>query len=196
MLLNKGTGSQKRLRWRGVAGLLLTLVLVGIALGQYGGVSGLFRSLSCMFTRQWGQSPRYKFDGFFTTSTVKQSINTSESENCVIRRDEEGLSFITLIDPKKIGIIRVNITKEFDDYIFYPRVSQGSEVLVCESSPENVLLRLASQDGWTPLGRRYVLNLSCCEHGAVQQQIQVSLLIILRGEWAQLWIPAGMVFFR
>ena len=65
-----------------------------------------------------------------------------------------------------------------------------------EGRVENVLFRLRGDAGWTPIGRRYLLDLSCCEHNDTLHQFPVTLIIVLRGQWAQLWLPGGAAFFR
>jgi hypothetical protein len=117
-------------------------------------------------------------------------------ENCEIRSDDGTVSYIVPKDPAQIAILRVTLKKDFDDYVFFPRVSKESEVLVCENRMINVLFRLQGHEDWTPVGRRYLLNLSCCEHNEDQSQFYVNLLIVLRGPWAQLWLPGNAVFFR
>lgn len=183
-------------RLAGVAMALLALALIGLALGQYGGPAGFFRGAQCLVLRHDALFPQHRFDGFYDTTTVTQEIDLAGSVNCEVRQDESGKSFIAPRDPEKLAIVRVTILKDFNDYVFFPRVSQGSEVLVCENTPENILFRLSSGQGWTPLGRRYLLDLACGEHGDLRKQYHLPLLVVLRGPWAQLWLPGGTVFFR
>lgn len=175
---------------------LLALIMIGLALTQYGGPTGLFRGIDCLFLRHAGLFPQHRFDGFYDVTTVTQEIDLAGSVNCEVRQDDSGRSFIAPRDPEQLAIVRVTILKDFDDYVFFPRVSPGSEVLVCENAPENVLFRLSSAEGWTPLGRRYLLDLTSSEHGGLPKQFHLPLLVILRGPWAQLWLPGGKVFFR
>lgn len=178
------------------SGLILAALAV-FAVAQYDGPGGLWRAAGCVVSRHAGLTPAYRFEGFFPASTVPQTVDLAGAENCELRRDEQGRAFLAPRDPGRRAVVRITLKKEFDDYVFFPRVSKGSAVLVCEASPENVLFRLEGSDaGWTPLGRRYLLDLSSCEHGAAPHQVDVGLLVVLRGPWAQLWLPADAVFFR
>lgn len=175
---------------------LLALVMISLALTQYGGPAGLFRGIDCLFLRHAALFPKHRFEGFYDTTTVTQEIDLAGSVNCEVRQDESGQSFLTPRDPEKMALVRVTILKDFNEYVFFPRVSPGSEVLVCEDTPKNILFRLSSTEGWTPLGRRYLLDLTCGEHGDLRKQYHQPLLVVLRGPWAQLWLPGGKVFFR
>lgn len=177
--------------------LALIFVLTIVALMPYGGTSGEFwRRARCVLIKHEALYPRHRFEGFFTTTTVEQRFSLEDMNNCQINYDNSNVAYISLQDPKKIGTFRVTIDKDFDDYVFFPRVSQGSEVIVCEGRMENMLFRLRGEDGWTPIGRRYLLNLSCCEHNTTLHQFPVTLTIVLQGQWSQVWLPAGAIFFR
>lgn len=175
-------------------GMLLVLA-TGCLYLQYGGPTGFIQVCRGVYLRRAGLNPDFRFEGFLDCSTVPQDIDYAQSTNWTSKQ-ENGNIFLTPTDPSKPAFIRIRLKKEFDEYIFYPRVAEGGEVYVCEATPLNVLFRLGDESSWTPLERRYMINLGGVEFGYVTKQIFVELIVVLRGQRAQLWLPAGKAFFR
>lgn len=162
---------------------------------QYGGVSGLFRSGRCTWDHYTALRPSFRFAGFFDTSTVPQEILYTDSVNWVLRQ-EGGHAYLAAADPAQLAIIRVRLRKDFDTYVIFPRVAGGGAVSVAEATPDAVLFRLRGDANWTPLSRRYLLNLRCVTGGERRQQIPVDLVFILQGKNAQLWLNDEKLVFR
>lgn len=175
----------------------LVFALIAVAMTAYRWRPAvIWHATHCLLSEHAMLWPKYRFEGFFKTSTVEQTFSIDAMENCEMRADENQPAYVTPRDPEKLATLQVTISKDFDDYVFFPRVSKGSEVLVCENDILHVLFRLRGGEGWTPIGRRYLLDLSCSEHGEEQRQFPVTLILVLRGPWAQVWLPGGAVFFR
>ncbi|WP_043602375.1 hypothetical protein [Solidesulfovibrio magneticus] len=186
-----------RLAWKRLCVGGMACLLLGIALAAYGWrPSRIWRTADCLMTRHAALWPHHRFEGFFKTTTVEQAVAIQAMENCELRLGDDQIPYVTPRDPGKLALLHVRIRKDFDEYVFFPRVSKNSEVLVCEDNILNVLFRLKGEEDWTPIGRRYLLDLSCCEHGEEPRQFSVNLVIVLRGPWAQVWLPGEKAFFR
>lgn len=147
------------------------------------------------FTSMFASNAEYKFDGFYKSSTVEQSIKFRESTNFKIE-DQNGIDVITPESPDDPAVIVLTMKKEYNDYVFFPRVTQGAQVFVIESTPREVLFHLEGQSAWTPMARRYFINLRHSKYGFEDKQIELSIKVVLCGKDAQLWLPGGKVFFR
>jgi hypothetical protein len=127
---------------------------------------------------------------------VLQHIDYAASKNLKIIADMSGCSYITSLDTEDDAIVIVNLKKEHDDYFFFPRVSSDASITVVEEEDKKILFYLENDTSWTPIGRRYFINLYCSKYGYLKKQFDVTLRITLSGKSAQLWLPGNQVFFR
>jgi len=187
---------RRRVKLIGVSTLGAVLLLTFIILSQQAAFQTFIHPLTCFVKSLAPSNPITRFDGFYTSSTVPQKIDYAKSINIQIK-NEGDRNLICPADPNFPAILYVTITKDFNDYIFFPRVSSGADVLVCEPSyPFKILFRLGGQKDFTPIANRYLLDLKCSSDGTINQRIDTQLMIILGGKWSQLWLSGGHIFFR
>lgn len=152
--------------------------------------------IQCGLQTDFNLSANFLYEGFFHCSTVLQSIEYADSKNIKIVDDISGVSYIAPLDEQDDAIVVVKLKNEYNDYIFFPRVSSDSSISVEEEDSQRNLFYLENDISWTPVGRRYIVDLYCSKYGYLKKQVDVTLRITLSGKSAQLWLPENQVFFR
>lgn len=140
--------------------------------------------------------------GLLSCSNKEQQIEMESFKNLSIKpADVEGWDVISTINKKEPGFFSITLKKRILDnkYIFYPRVeSPSDEVIIKEERHfQTRLFSLHNKGkGWTPIGAQYLLDPDCFEYSSIADKtVQLRLQITLYGDWAQLWVKNGAVFF-
>lgn len=141
-------------------------------------------------------------EAFLSCSNIEQRIDVPASRNIKEEAGEvDGWTKITAADPAREATVVVRFKKDPGQrrVVFYPRVGgDNSEVTVHEDvrSPGLLFLLKGQQGAWTPLGGQYPFNFLCLEYGfQTWKPFEATVVVTLRGPWAQLWHINGAVFF-
>jgi len=137
---------------------------------------------------------------FLSCSNVRQSVVLNRSVNIRDNMSEqEGWRFYSIDDPSQEGILVIEVIKDRNKFVFYPRL-QGKAasiaVVTAENNTMNQLFMLKSRgNDWTPISRQYHVNTYCADHGWLNKQFPLHLTIVLTGQTSQIWHRDGKVFF-
>jgi len=140
--------------------------------------------------------------GLLSCSNKEQKIEIDSFKNLSIRPAEiEGWEVISTVNKKEPGVFAILLKKRIldDKYIFYPRVESPSDGVIVKEErhfPTRLFSLHIKEKKWTPIGAQYVLDSDCFEYSSITDKtVELHLKITLYGEWAQLWVKNGAVFF-
>lgn len=139
--------------------------------------------------------------GLFNCTNVVQHIDNLHNKNVLIEKqpDYPGYNTIRPEDESQPAVFRVVVRRDRSGVMLLPRfVGRDCRVQIFQIRDElkRKLFDLrGSSDSWTPVGRRYEVNLGCVENGDTDPVSDVVLEVILTGKWTQLWALDRDVFF-
>ncbi|GAB6037996.1 hypothetical protein JCM15519_25550 [Fundidesulfovibrio butyratiphilus] len=135
----------------------------------------------------------------FCCSNVEQEIAYTDADNVALSpADVTGWMTLSPRDPARPARVRVQVIKDRDELLFYPRVGGAdSRVSVIQPNggwPRPLFLLQGREGAWTSISRQYRLCVACLDN-SFDRGYRASLEIVLQGRWAQLWTKDGKIFF-
>lgn len=128
-------------------------------------------------------------------SNVRQQIISMQ--NVIHEHDtDSGYDILKVQDSKNPGIVEVQVKKDRQQVLFYPRLSgKDTTVEILEGSTSRRLFFAEGIAGkWNPIGEQHTVSLYCAQEG-FNQDYDVTLRLVLKGQWAQVWTKNGCIFF-
>lgn len=138
--------------------------------------------------------------GFFSCSNVVQAVKTDYSRNMDVGPEEgqPGFQVYRPRDGAQPAVFRMTVKRDRQFMFFFPRLQgDDSRIEVYEVADEfkRKLITVRGDKLWSPIGRRYELNLGCVEHGLNSEAYDVVLEFVLVGRWTQIWAKDLAILF-
>ena len=139
--------------------------------------------------------------GLFLCSNVTQSIKPEYSKNISLLPQPEhpGFSVYSPLDNSQPAVFRMVVKRDRPLMYIFPRTN-GVDCRVQVYEVRDELKRKlfdvrGDKNGWSPIGKRYELNIGCVEDGVNSEVFDVVLEFVLTGKWSQIWVHNHVVLF-
>jgi len=159
-------------------------------------------SFNAFFCCQWTnvyESRQRVHTKLLDCSNVQQKIVQVDDSLQLQKADVDGWNVYSVKNGSKFGSIAIDILKDRDQLIYFPRLPSGhSRVVVYDitNGARKVVETITNESAaWMPIGLQSHLCTQCFRYSGILYDVNLQIEIQLIGTNAQLWVKDGRAFF-